>query len=100
MFARSKYQDQLADLSHITFFLLNERMITLTSRQELYLITAAIFRKYSLHQDTLDTNPASGVRGPKLALYDTIKERDVDAVPDTLITSPPLDSKGVGIKVM
>ena len=68
--------------------------------QELYLTTAAIFRKYSLHQDTSADNPATGAGRPTLALYDTIRERDVDAVADLLVPGPAVGSKGIKVKIM
>jgi hypothetical protein len=63
--------------------------------QELYLVLAAIFRKYDLYD-----NIAGGKQGPTLALYDTLRERDVDMMADMAVPMPALGSKGVRIQVM
>ncbi|KAJ5086802.1 hypothetical protein NUU61_008109 [Penicillium alfredii] len=54
---------------------------------ELYIVLAGIFRKY-------DLDDGSGKQiGPTLALYDTTRERDVDAVIDLLVPFPAEGSK-------
>ena len=60
---------------------------------ELYLFLAGVFRKYDLYDGTGEQ------REPTLALYDTIKERDVDHVRDLLVSFPAKGSKGVRITV-
>lgn len=62
--------------------------------QELHLVTAGIFRKFEFHE------PDSAYRrGPALALYDTIRERDVDMDADLAMPAPKLGSKGVRITI-
>ncbi|MCJ1268562.1 hypothetical protein MMC22_008450 [Lobaria immixta] len=61
--------------------------------QELYLITAAVFRKYDLYDGT------GMQQGPTLALYDTTRERDVDMMSDLAIAYPARGSKGVRVLV-
>ena len=68
--------------------------------QELYLVLAGIFRKYSLQSDTFNTLPPSSSIAPTLALCDTIRERDVDLVADMVVPAPALGSKGVRVSVM
>jgi hypothetical protein len=63
--------------------------------QELYLVLAAIFRKYDLYN-----NMAIGRQGSALALYDTLRERDVDMMADMAVPTPAVGSKGVRIRVM
>ena len=60
---------------------------------ELYLILAGVFRRYDLYDGTGEQ------REPTLALYDTIRERDVDHVRDLLVSFPAKGSKGVRIMV-
>ena len=61
--------------------------------QELYLVTAAVFRKYDLYDGT------GMQQGPTLALYDTIRERDVDMTSEFIVTFPARGSKGVRLLV-
>ncbi|MCJ1268629.1 hypothetical protein MMC22_008517 [Lobaria immixta] len=61
--------------------------------QELYLVTAAVFRKYDLYDGT------GMQQGPTLALYDTIRERDVDMSSELIVTFPARGSKGVRLLV-
>lgn len=56
---------------------------------ELYLILAAIFRRYDLYDGTGKQN------GPTLALYDTVRERDIDAVVDLVVPFPAVGSQGL-----
>lgn len=60
---------------------------------ELYLILAGIFRKYDLYDGT------GNQKSPTLALYNTIRERDVDAVIDLVVPFPAKGSKGVRLAV-
>ncbi|MCJ1266070.1 hypothetical protein MMC22_005952 [Lobaria immixta] len=61
--------------------------------QELYLVTAAIFRKYNLYDGT-------GLQqGPTLALYETTRERDVDMKADLAMAVSARGSKGVRVLV-
>lgn len=60
---------------------------------ELYIILGNIFRKYDIYDGT------GKQQEPTLALYDTIRERDVDAVRDLLATFSEKGSKGVRITV-
>lgn len=60
---------------------------------ELYVILAGIFRKYDLYDGTAKQ------QGPTLALYDTIRERDVDAVIDLVVPYPAKGSQGVRLAV-
>ncbi|ERF75990.1 hypothetical protein EPUS_01356 [Endocarpon pusillum Z07020] len=60
---------------------------------ELYIIIAEIFRRYELYDGT-DQQTA-----PTLALYDTIRERDVDIMSDWNIPFPTKGSKGIQVKV-
>ncbi|KAF2135991.1 uncharacterized protein K452DRAFT_354132 [Aplosporella prunicola CBS 121167] len=60
--------------------------------QELYLVIAAIFRKYDLYDGT-------GKKGPTLELYETERKRDVDMVADMIVTAPAQGSKGVRLLV-
>ncbi len=61
--------------------------------QELYLVIAGVFRKYDLY------DPKREGQGPSLALYDTVRERDVDMSADLALPVPALGSKGVRIQV-
>ena len=61
--------------------------------QELYLVTAAVFRKYDLYDGT------GMQQGPTLALYETSRERDVDMTSDLAIAYPARGSKGVRVLV-
>jgi len=58
-------------------------------------VLAAIFRKYDLYDGM-----AVERQGPALALYDTLRERDVDMMADMAVPSPAVGSKGVRIQVM
>lgn len=60
---------------------------------EIYMILGNIFRKYDVYDGT------GKQKEPTLALYDTIRERDVDVVRDSLNTFPEKGSKGVRITV-
>ena len=60
---------------------------------ELYLILGGIFRKYDMYDGT------GKQREPTLALYDTIRERDVDADRDLIAPFPKKGSKGVRVTV-
>ena len=60
---------------------------------ELYLILGAIFHKYDIYDGT------GKQKEPTLALYDTIRERDVDAERDMIAPLPAKGSKGVRITV-
>ena len=57
--------------------------------QELYLLLAGIFRKY----DSVE----SGQKGHILALYDTIRERDIDMVADFVVPITRNGTRGVKI---
>ena len=57
-------------------------------------MTAAIFRKYDLYDQGKGSK-----QGPSLALYDTIRERDVDMTSDFIVTYPVRGSKGVRVLV-
>ena len=59
----------------------------------MYLILAGIFRKYELYDGTRNQ------RVPTLALYDTVRERDVDAVNDLVVPYPAKGSHGVRLTV-
>lgn len=61
--------------------------------QELYLMTAAVFRKYDLYDGT------GTQHGPTLALYETTRERDVDMVHDFVVPFPARGSKGVRLLI-
>ena len=61
--------------------------------QELYLVIAAIFRKYDRYNGTRMQ------QGPTLALYETTRERDVDMKSDFNIPFPVRGSKGVRLLV-
>jgi hypothetical protein len=43
---------------------------------------------------------AVGRQGSALALYDTLRERDVDMMADMAVPTPEVGSKGVRIQVM
>lgn len=61
--------------------------------QELYLVTAAVFRKYDLYDGT-------GLQqSPTLALHETTRERDVDMRAELGLAVPALGSKGVRVLV-
>lgn len=62
--------------------------------QELHLVTAGIFRKFDLYDPG-----GTPCQGPAMALYDTIRERDVDMAADLAMPAPQLGSKGVRITV-
>ena len=60
---------------------------------ELQLILAAIFRRY-------DGDRGHGEQRPQtIALYDTIRERDVDMHSEMISPVPARDSKGIRITV-
>lgn len=61
--------------------------------QELYLVTAAVFRKYDLYDGT------GTQHGPTLALYETTRERDVDMAHDFVVPFPTRGSKGVRVLI-
>lgn len=82
-----------------SLFIFWHSLINATNRinlayQELYLVVAGIFRKFDLYDP--DGTPS---RGPAMALYDTIRERDVDMAADLAMPAPQLGSKGVRITV-
>lgn len=60
---------------------------------ELYLFLAAIFRKYDLYDGT------NKQTGPTLALYDTVRERDIDPVVDLVVPYPAKGSHGLRLTV-
>lgn len=61
--------------------------------QEIYLVAAAVFRKYDLYDGT-------GLQqGPTLALYETTRERDVDMTSDMKLPYPVIGSKGVRLLI-
>lgn len=62
--------------------------------EELHLVIAGIFRKFDLYDP--DGTPS---RGPAMALYDTIRERDVDMTADLAMPFPQLGSKGVRVTI-
>ena len=64
--------------------------------QELYLVLAAVFRKYDLYDKTAKEKE----QGPTLMLYDTVRERDIDLDSDLGGPSPKPESQGLRIKVM
>ena len=84
--------------------------------QELYLVLAGIFRVYDAAPlpasmsgkiESLEAGvggvykkDASWPEGKYLALYDTIRERDVDLVHDLLVPGPVKGSKGVRVMVL
>lgn len=81
-----------------SYALQNLRLISLGIRinlayQELYLVTAAVFRKYNLYDGT------GMQQGPTLTLYETTRERDVDMMSDFTVPYPALGSKGVRLLV-
>lgn len=62
--------------------------------QEMHLVIAGVFRRFDLY------NPDNTHhQGPTLALYDTIRQRDVDMDADLAMPAPKLGSKGVRITV-
>lgn len=63
--------------------------------QEMYLVTAALFRKYDLY----DAGPGMIQQGPTLALYDTTRERDVDMMSDMGVPFSVPGSKGVRLLI-
>lgn len=60
---------------------------------ELYILLAGIFRQYEIFDGTGKQTL------PTLALYDTVKERDVDVKSDYLVPFPEKGSKGIRVKV-
>jgi hypothetical protein len=59
----------------------------------MYVILAGIFRKYDLYDGT-------GIQeSPALALYDTVRERDIDAVIDLVVPYPAKGSHGLRLIV-
>jgi hypothetical protein len=60
------------------------------ARREMAMSLASIFTKYDLYR---------GQPGPTLELYDTERERDIDAHADYIIPVPAKGSKGVQVKV-
>ncbi|KAA8642815.1 cytochrome P450 [Aspergillus tanneri] len=61
--------------------------------QELYIFLAGIFRRYDLYRESEKNT------GPTLALYETVRETDVDAVAEMVVAAPALGSKGTQIIV-
>lgn len=59
----------------------------------MYLILAGIFRKYDLYDGT------GSQKGPTLALYDTVRERDIEAVIDLVVPYPAKGSHGLQLAV-
>ena len=62
--------------------------------QELYLVLAAVFRKYDLYDGT------GMQQSPTLALYETTRERDVDMTSELISAVPARGSQGVRVLVM
>lgn len=60
---------------------------------ELYILLAGIFRQYEIFDGTGKQTV------PTLALYDTVKERDVDVKYDYQVPFPEKESKGIRVKV-
>lgn len=60
---------------------------------ELFIILAGVFRRFDLDDGT------GKQTGPTLALYDTIRERDVYTIRDQIISLPVEGSKGVRVQV-
>ena len=60
---------------------------------ELYIVIAGIFRKYDLYDGKIEQ------RTPTLALYETIRERDVDIQYDFLVGMPKEGSKNIRVSV-
>ena len=83
--------------------------------QELYLVLSGIFRVYDVAPMTslssqadsqaIEITPkgrddASNSKGRYLALYDTIRQRDVDLVHDMMVPAAVKGSKGVRVMVL
>lgn len=65
-------------------------------------MTASLFRKYDLYREEENVVDGEGTKknqGPALALYDTIRERDVDLVADLTVPGHAVGSKGVRVLV-
>ncbi|KAF2834346.1 cytochrome P450 [Patellaria atrata CBS 101060] len=60
---------------------------------ELYLILEGIFRRYDRYDGTGKQST------PTLELYDTIRERDIDAVVDLVLPYPAVGSKGLRVMI-
>ncbi|KAK4066062.1 uncharacterized protein Triagg1_8371 [Trichoderma aggressivum f. europaeum] len=60
---------------------------------ELYIILAGLFRKYDLYDGT------GRQKTPTIDLYDTVRERDIDAVIDLIVPYPAKGSKGLRVVV-
>ena len=60
---------------------------------ELYVLLAGIFRRYEIFDGTGEQT------APTLALYDVVKERDVDVKYDYQVPFPEKKSKGIRVKV-
>lgn len=60
--------------------------------QEMLIFISGIFRKYDLYDGTR-------TQGPSLALYETMRERDVDMSADMLLPATASDSKGIRLIV-
>lgn len=62
------------------------------ARREMSIILATIFTKWDVYD-------GSEGQGPSLELYDTERERDIDANGDYIIPTPAVGSKGLRIRV-
>ena len=62
--------------------------------QEMYFVLASIFRKYDTYDATAEK------QGPKLQLYDTVRERDIDMDAELAAPFPTVGSQGLRVKVM
>ena len=60
---------------------------------EMYVVLAGIFRKYDLYDSTTKQ------KTPTMALFDTIRERDVDIDSDFFVSVPKSGIQGVRLLV-
>ncbi len=60
------------------------------ARREIGIILATILNRYDLYR---------GQEGRTLELYDTIRERDIDANSETIVPMPAKGSRGLRVKV-
>ena len=60
------------------------------ARREMAIILASLFLRYDLYR---------GQEGPTLELYDTTRERDIDANSDYIIPVPAKGSQGLRVKI-
>lgn len=60
------------------------------ARREIGIILATILNRYDLYR---------GQEGRTLELYDTIRERDIDATSEMIVPMPAKGSRGLRVKV-